>query len=194
MNSPPCWRSVAEVPDARHASKAGLANSAAGALLLTSASRHAVGRDVVVTPGPNALLLFGRGHGTWRRRPVRGPAFISPEVSRPNPAGPWFSPRAGKQTRSPRGCSSQSCIARRTRLLPPPGGQSHCPLCGNERRVGQERHSRFTNDQSRRAPWYRPIRASASARRIARAAVTRAEPRRRQGRTLVGTWETARVR
>ena len=63
-------------------------------LLATSASRHAVGRDVVVTPGPNALLLFGRGHGTWRRRPVRGPAFISPEVSRPNPAGPWFSPQA----------------------------------------------------------------------------------------------------
>ena len=90
-----------------------------------------------------------------------------------------FRHEQGSRHGAPRGCSSQRCIARLTRLLPPPGGQSHCPLCGNERRVGQERHSRLTNDQSRRASWYRRIRASASARRIARAAVTRAEPRRR---------------
>jgi hypothetical protein len=62
------------------------------------------------------------------------------QVSRRPAARSRYSPRAGKHTRSPHGCSSQSCIGatrsgRRSVLL---------VLCENERRPARELTSRFT--------------------------------------------------
>ena len=56
---------------------------AASAVLATCGFRHAVGPDVVVTVGPNALLFFWRGHADAAPRARPGPRFDAPrEVSR----------------------------------------------------------------------------------------------------------------
>lgn len=60
-------------------------------------ARLASPSDRTSSSRPARTPCFCSGAGTGRpgrRRPVRGPAFISREVSRPNPAGPWFSPVA----------------------------------------------------------------------------------------------------
>ena len=44
---------------------------------------------------PRALLLGDGGYAqTYAAGSIGGPAFMSRQVSRPNPAGPWFSPPA----------------------------------------------------------------------------------------------------
>jgi hypothetical protein len=56
MNSLPCWRSVAEVPDARHASEAGLANSAAGACSSPQAGCRLGREPARLVPKPRSAL------------------------------------------------------------------------------------------------------------------------------------------
>jgi hypothetical protein len=60
-----------------------LAEIGSDLLVATCRSRHAVGPDVVVTVGPNALLFFWRGHADPAPRGRPGPRF--PLVSRAQP-------------------------------------------------------------------------------------------------------------
>ena len=72
---------------------------AAAPPLFACGSRHAVGPDVVVTVGPNALLFFRRGHGDAAPRAGPGPRFDAmrglvrgiardAQFANPGPSGP----------------------------------------------------------------------------------------------------------
>jgi hypothetical protein len=104
----------------------------AALLLATCRSRHAVGPDVVVTVGPNALLSSGAGTRTRRRRAVQGPAFTRREVSLPKsaetPVSPLAQPTApaapigvGSRLESPALPRKEERVLARSWLIPPPG-------------------------------------------------------------------------
>ena len=103
-SSPPaCSTTVrAHPPELREKQDPGLEEGRV-LLIASSEARRPVDHSPPQPTGPEGLgFPRMRIDANLRHSPLRGPAFMPREVSRPHPAGPRSSPRAGKQTRSPK--------------------------------------------------------------------------------------------
>ena len=107
----------------------------------------------VATPSAracNATRAAIRTSARGRQRTTRPGREAATRARAPLQAQRQVSRRAIRHERgsthgAPHGCSSQSCIGKRTRLFAPPEGRSLLVLCEKERRPARELTSRFTN-------------------------------------------------
>jgi hypothetical protein len=108
-----------------------------------------------------------------------GPLWYSQVPLGSDPLGPASRHERGSRHEAPRSCSSQSCVGRRMRLLPPPQGRSRSSW--RERRVGRPGSSLLVSLRQRDSL----IKAAHTS------AIGTVGPPVLRRRTRIGVWGTA---